>query len=313
MLYRIFLLSDAYYMGLVVNNKKLFKIKRLKRMETNDCLQNIWKIEQEILDVIHNICIKNNLKYSLAYGTLIGAVRHGGFIPWDDDIDIMMPREDYEKLIAIWDIEAPEGYILQNGRTDVDFTQNFTKIRKDHTTFLQDESEKNKKYHKGIFVDIFPGDRVASGKIARKLQYVACALNLLYSRGFTSGTSGVVGILERFLLKTSKKKYVERRDKCERFVRRWNGQLNSQYFFPSTIGCCREYYNSDLFANMKTILFNGREYLVVSDIDTTLRNCYGDYMKLPPEEERVWKHHPVLVNFYYNYEELIKKNPGEEK
>ena len=91
--------------------------------------RQIWATEQEILDVIHQVCTEYGLRYSLAYGTLIGAVRHKGFIPWDDDIDLMMPREDYEKLLAIWNEAAPKGYILQNTRTDPDFTQNFTKIR----------------------------------------------------------------------------------------------------------------------------------------------------------------------------------------
>lgn len=89
--------------------------------------RQIWATEQEILDVIHQVCTEYGLRYSLAYGTLIGAVRHKGFIPWDDDIDLIMPREDYEKLLAIWNEAAPKGYILQNTRTDPDFTQNFTK------------------------------------------------------------------------------------------------------------------------------------------------------------------------------------------
>ena len=78
--------------------------------------RQIWATEQEILDVIHQVCTEYGLRYSLAYGTLIGAVRHKGFIPWDDDIDLMMPREDYEKLLAIWNEAAPKGYILQNTR-----------------------------------------------------------------------------------------------------------------------------------------------------------------------------------------------------
>lgn len=86
--------------------------------------RQIWATEQEILDVIHQVCTEYGLRYSLAYGTLIGAVRHKGFIPWDDDIDLIMPREDYEKLLAIWNEAAPKGYILQNTRTDPDFTQN---------------------------------------------------------------------------------------------------------------------------------------------------------------------------------------------
>lgn len=273
--------------------------------QTSDQLQQqIWATEQEILDVIHQVCTEHGLRYSLAYGTLIGAVRHKGFIPWDDDIDLMMPREDYEKLLSVWDQSAPKGYILQNTRTDSDFTQNFTKIRKDHTTFLQDEAERAKHYHKGIFVDIFPGDRVAPGKLEKTVQYIACAINLLYSRGHTSGSGGLIGKAESILLKAPKKKYTIRRERAEKSIRRWNGNEALLYVFPNTIGCSRKFYPANLFEDMKTIEFNGKQYMCVADADTILRIEYGDYMQLPPKEERVWKHHPFLIDFEHNYEEL---------
>ena len=275
--------------------------------QTSDQLQQqIWATEQEILDVIHQVCTEHGLRDSLAYGTLIGAVRHKGFIPWDDDIDLMMPREDYEKLLAIWNEAAPKGYILQNTRTDPDFTQNFTKIRKDHTTFLQDESERAKHYHKGIFVDIFPGDRVAPSKLGKNVQYIACAINLLYSRGHTSGSGGLIGKAESILLKAPKGKYIIRRERAEKSIRRWNGNATLQYVFPSTIAWSRQYYPANLFENMRTIEFSGKQYMCISDYDSILRLDYGDYMQLPPEEERVWKHHPILIDFEHNYEELMQ-------
>lgn len=278
-----------------------------KAIQSLEQINGLWKTEQEILDVVHNICIEYRLCYSLAYGTLLGAVRHRGFIPWDDDIDLMMPREDYEKLLLIWDKAAPKEYILQNTRTDPDFTQNFTKIRKDHTTFLQNEAERMKHYHKGIFVDIFPGDRVPSGKIGQKMQYIACAVNLLYSRGYTSGSGGMIGKVEMALLKASKEKYAVRRERAEKKVRSWNGKESLQYVFSSTIGSSRKYYPANLFENMKTIEFNGKQYMCVADTDAILREEYGDYMQLPAEEERVWKHHPLLIDFEHNYEELTQK------
>lgn len=107
-------------------------------------LHRLWEVELEILDVIHDVCVKYNLRYTLAFGTLIGAVRHNGFIPWDDDIDIVMPRKDYDKLISVWNTDVPSGYILQFKENSPDFEQNFVKIRKDHTAFLQEESERVK-------------------------------------------------------------------------------------------------------------------------------------------------------------------------
>ena len=116
-------------------------------------LECVWKTELEIIDEIHRICLENNLKYSLAYGTLLGAVRHQGFIPWDDDIDIMMPREDYNKLLSIWNTAAKKEFIIQNKGVEPNFTQNFTKIRKNNTAYVQDDYELKRPYHTGIFVD----------------------------------------------------------------------------------------------------------------------------------------------------------------
>ena len=268
-------------------------------------IKQLWSVEQEILDVVHEVCQKHGLRYSLAYGTLIGAVRHKGFIPWDDDIDLVMPREDYERFLEVWKESAPEGYVLQNGRTDADFTQNFTKIRKDHTAFVQSETEKNVKYHKGVFVDIFPGDRVAQGSVARKIQYVLFAVSLLYSRGFASGSGGVIGLTEKILLLVPRKLHQPIRNWAEKTAQMWNKNENANFVFPSTIVDAGLHYPADMFSGLKTIDFGGKDYSCVADYDRILRVNYGDYMQLPPEEERTWKHHPLVLDFEHNYEELI--------
>ena len=169
-------------------------------MEEHNILRKVQEVELEILNVVHRVCVENHLKYSLAYGTLIGAVRHQGFIPWDDDIDICMPREDYDKFLKIWSRYNFKDYILQNIETDEDFTQNFTKIRKNHTTFLQPKEEQYK-YHKGFFIDIFPGDRVPDSKFKQKIQFVNIAINLLYSRKFKSSSNNkIISLVENTLL-----------------------------------------------------------------------------------------------------------------
>ena len=271
-------------------------------------LHSVWKIEQEILDVIDAVCKAHDLRYSLMYGTLIGAVRHGGFIPWDDDIDIMMPREDYNRLIEIWADVAPEGYILVNKNTNDDYTNNFTKIVKDHTTFLQDRGHCDKSFHKGIFVDIFPCDRIAPTTIGMKMQYFACAIDLLYTRGYTSGSKGLIGLTEKVLLSLPKFWRPIIRESAVHFYSKWNGHAVTPYMLPCTISSCKKKYPSTLFDDLETMEFNNKEYSVVSEADRVLRTEYGDYMKLPPVEERVWKHHPILIDFYHNYEEIDNQN-----
>ncbi len=260
-----------------------------------DYLSELWNVELEILDQIDSFCRSNGLKYSLAYGTLLGAVRHGGFIPWDDDIDVIMPRADYEFLLSNWNVP---GFILQNKRTNNDFDQNFTKIRKDHTAFIQDEHEKNVSYHTGIFVDIFPGDRVAPKGKARQQQFFYCALNLLYTREFTSGTKS--SIIEKILLSLPRKLRLEILKTSEKKIQAWN-RFDNQYFFPSTIKDAKVYFAPDLFDKMIDIPFEGKKYMCINDYDAYLRNCYGNYMCLPPEEERVLKHHPVFIDTESNY------------
>ncbi len=267
-------------------------------------IEHVWSAEQEILDVIHAFCKKHNLRYSLAYGTLLGAVRHHGFIPWDDDIDLIMPREDYSKLIQLWSQEVPSKYLLLNYYNAQDYTNNFTKIVKDHTTFLQSETQRSKHYHKGIFVDIFPADRIAPGRITGVMQYIACAVNLLYTREYTSGTGGLIGLTERILLGLPKAWHLPLRNFAEKQMCRWNGHANTAYIVPCTIRGCKHYYPSDSFDKISSVEFNSKSYCAFKDPDKILRTVYGDYMQLPPEEERVWHHHPILIDFEHNYEEL---------
>ena len=282
-------------------------MEKVKIMENYNELRKVQEVELEILNVVHQVCVENHLKYSLAYGTLIGAVRHQGFIPWDDDIDICMPREDYDKFLKIWSQYNFKDYILQNIETDEDFTQNFTKIRKNHTTFLQPKEEQYK-YHKGFFIDIFPGDRVPDSKIKQQFQFFNMAVNLLYSRKFKSGSSSkIISIVENILFlfpKSFQKKY---RKVSENIVKKFNFNSKLRYVFASTIGDAKIYYPSDIFENLVLTNFEGSQFYIFKDYDNCLRIQYGDYMQFPPEKERVWTHTPQIIDFHRNYEEIKRE------
>ncbi len=268
-------------------------------------LEDIWNVELEILDEIDRVCTENGLKYSLAYGTLLGAVRNKGFIPWDDDIDIMMPREDYDRLREIWSEKAKKEFLFQDDTLFDDLMNNFGKVRKDHTTFLQFESERTCSYHTGFFVDIFACDRLAPKGIRRELQRTGFAFSLLYNRGYTSGAKGIRGLAERvFLGLIPKRKYRRVCNALGRWSRRWNNDSTAQYVFPNDQTSLTRYYPADLFASLIRLPFQGKEYLAFKEYDKILRLRYGDYMQLPQEEERVWRHHPIIVDFEKNYGEL---------
>ncbi len=141
-------------------------------------------LQKAILNIaleFKRICVKHGLKYSLAYGTLIGAVRHKGFIPWDDDIDFLMPREDYEKFIELCKTELNPRFALRS-LAESDYIYHFIKID-DTTTTLKEHYNKDKNYKGGVYIDIFPIDVAPQSKFKRamflrKVKYLRFRRNL---------------------------------------------------------------------------------------------------------------------------------------
>ena len=124
----------------------------------NETVAGAQRVMLEILSAVHRICEENRITYFLDSGTLLGAVRHRGFIPWDDDVDIVMPRVDYEKFLKVAPASLPADLFLQNPETDPGFRMPFTKIRKHSTLLIESGETGEENYHHGIFIDIFPFD-----------------------------------------------------------------------------------------------------------------------------------------------------------
>lgn len=273
-------------------------------MNKEETLKEVKKAELNILSTVDDFCKKNNIKYSLAYGTLLGAVRHKGFIPWDDDIDIWMTRENYNKFIRVWEQNPVQGYILQNTDLEEDFSQNFTKIRKDNTAFIQTEEEKTTNYHKGIFIDIFPLDRVAKTPSKIAVQKLYAMLTMLFYRKYVPPTEkGLKKHISEFFLKiVSKSKYENARKYFENKYLFLSGDVDCSWLSNSTYRDLSIYYDSDMMDNYTFLQFEGRNFMSVSKWDHALKMQYGDYIQLPPEEDRVWKHHPIFIDLNNNYE-----------
>lgn len=270
----------------------------------DDIFTQVHEVELEIMDLVHKICQKYDIRYSLFYGTLLGAVRHGGFIPWDDDIDIAMPRAEFDRFIEIWNQEQPQGYILQRYETEEDYISTHAKIRKDHTAFIENEGEKQRKFHKGLFIDIFPLDHVAPSYLGQKCQFIAGMLNLLYSRGYKSGRKGLFNIVETVLLATNKKNYKKRFLKTAKMIRHWNDHEETDFLSPVALNDLYRHYPSTFFDDLQMVPFEDRHYYVTKEYDQVLTIRYGNYLELPPVEERVWTHHPLIVDFEHNYEDI---------
>lgn len=255
-------------------------------------LEEKKKILVSILSKVHNFCDENNLKYFLTGGTLIGAVRHKGFIPWDDDIDIYMPRNDYEEFLYKFNKES-ERYQLISLKTDGYYLP-FGKVIDTRTILIENVDSD---YKMGIYLDIFPLDNLSSNYNAALSLYkeVSFYRRLLAIKNATSDSKRKPYM--NFLLKVGKvvimpvsRKWIL--SKIDMISQKYREDTSSQY-----IGAiCAAFYGekeilkSEWFTERCLLEFEGGKFWAPKDYDAFLTQLYGDYMQLPPEEKRVTHH-----------------------
>ena len=257
---------------------------------SNSC--DLRKIQMDILTYVDAICSKNNIKYSISGGTLIGAVRHKGFIPWDDDIDIMLTRPEYNRLIkALTETYTTnQKYRILTHSIDKDFKFPYAKIV-DEDTILVENTRDSKNY--GVFIDVFPIDNVSTdgykATVAkmRKLYNILTLKKLVVERE-RSLWKNLTIIGSRLLLAPVSADWIIER--MEKFA----VQLNNEK--TDLMGCLvwgygeKEIVPSSVHDNHIYLPFEDRKYMAVKDYDVYLSHLYGDYMKLPPKEKQISHH-----------------------
>lgn len=245
--------------------------------------------ELEILREFRKFCDQFHLRYYLTAGTLLGAVRHQGFIPWDDDIDIAMPRRDYNMLQKLAG-KIPAGYFLQCAQTEPNFPYYFSKMRKDHTTVSEPILE-TIPMHQGIYIDIFPLDYCPDNdKIAmyffKAIELFGTAILSRVSQDFTCGYEKVyMRLLEMVLSKFPNKTLHFLREQTRRIFSLFSSgkrlcTVGGHHGFP------RESYCAEWFRNTVFIQFEEEDYPVPAGWMEILKNMYGDYMTPPEENQR---------------------------
>ena len=278
----------------------------------DETLRKLQLTELEILQVIDDFCKKHDIRYSLYAGTLLGAVRHQGFIPWDDDLDICMERAEYERFLQTWEKEGPRGYVLMNKENAPGFDQSFTKIRKEHTTFMQKAWEAGL-FPTGIFVDVFPVDRVPDGKMNRLWFRFVCLSYLVFTREFIppqgSGLQKLVARALLFCVRGDNRRRL--RGRLLRYITKRDQDRSLHMVMTETKAAAGRILPADLMDDFVTLSFEGQGFMCTAQWKPFLEIKYDDYMRLPPESERKWGHPPIVLSFTHDYEELQRKTDSD--
>lgn len=268
------------------------------------------KRHQQAMDALlrefDRVCRALDIPYVLFAGTLLGAVRHGGFIPWDDDLDVMMLRSDYDRFLREADrVLDREKFFLQK-----EFSEHwplfFSKLRLNNTTCLEKYHPKDEKMHQGIYMDIFPLDNAFSTEFGRKCQFLASKVVIakaLDARGYdTDSKIKKLFMAACRLVPTAPFLRLSKAGKPD------SPMVHS--FFGAASGYEKNVYERALFSERGTAVFEGRSYPVPAEYDTLLHTLYGDYMQLPPPEERVCKQHAILVDTDRSWEQYLHYRDG---
>jgi lipopolysaccharide cholinephosphotransferase len=276
------------------------KNKELMKEYNDEELRKLQLTELDILIEVIKICKQHNITYFLWGGTALGAERHQGFIPWDDDLDIVMLRTDYNRFLQIAPKLLPGDLFLQTHETDRETPFYFAKVRKNNTIFLENYV-KNKKMHHGIYIDILvldnvPEDAKKRNAFIRKNRlmtqlYLAKYIYKTFNPKNNFFKKGIRIILHILLIPISAE-YLYK--KLDQFVQKYN-DFNTGYLKSSGIDNSEIFQVSD-FAGTKDVKFESIIAAVPIENHRILTYRYGDYMKIPPVEKR-YNHRPVKIEF----------------
>lgn len=266
--------------------------------------ETLRKVQLTLLEIakeIKRVCEENNIRYFLYRGTFLGAVRHQGFIPWDDDMDFAMLREDYEKFCRIAPEKLGEKFVFQNWYTSRNYAQPFGKVRKRGTLYI--EAKSGNLEENGLYVDIYPLDFAPEGEadraaLAKKLVHLF-RLKLMQGgykpwmeedRILWVKRIGYVAYQAASLL-VSRKKLIQIYEDAALAVKD-SDTLYEQSALPVAYYFDREHYRETAMYPFEDTYFPGPK-----DYDAVLRSLYNDYMTLPPEDKRENRHQIGTLDF----------------
>ena len=271
-------------------------------MERHIDSTRLKSVELDILRTFISVCEKSSLKYYLLGGSCLGAVRHNGFIPWDDDIDVGLPRADYNKFMKIGQSLLPSYYFLQNHMTDPEYYVNFAKIRDSRTTFIE-SSLKNLRINHGVYIDVFPLDyyhEKGDGIFRIKDLLFKGRESVEYSCDYSIKMKMLQFV--SCIVCPSVKTAVKKRDELMQ-------SLSSGDLYANICGAWgkKEITPVEWFGNGYTVTFEDLKVTIPQMFHEYLTKLYGDYMTFPPVEKRVGHHHTEVIDLDRPYTDYIQQ------
>ena len=273
--------------------------KRIIKSKRELTLEEIHSATLNIMDYIHDLCAKNGIKYYLGYGTLLGAVRHQGFIPWDDDFDIQIPRKDFNKFCRIMLNEKNNHIKLVNRANTEGYT--FAIPRVVDSRFYYQSTQKNSNKIKnpdmGIFIDVYPFDNYGNKEetaryLLNKIERIN-GMYAIYMNGFSlrGWSRSIIRMPLHFFLRIIYGRHYNSKvdsriykiiEKHTKDTDKYIGQVTWER------GCNQ--FNKEWFAERVLVPFEDRQFWVPKGYDMILKKSYGNYMELPPQNQRVSTH-----------------------
>lgn len=264
-------------------------MRKMTLAESKECGVNILK-------EVHNFCVENNIKYSLGFGTLLGAIRHKGYIPWDDDIDLIMPREDYERFIALFGNELYGVKSLEHSNF---YYLPWAKVYDKRTSIVQ-EGKFPRGFEIGLNIDVFPldyfYDKEVFCKVRKKERKFLLSLRL--SLVNSNKIANFKGLIKRIISLIFGYNQTKKAEKVNDFVRKNNDVSKPQtvLVFDEMMSYKPYVFPIDLFSEIIEVEFENCRFNSIKKYHEFLSVCYGDYMQLPPLEKR--KPHHTFTSYY---------------
>lgn len=272
--------------------------------------QSVRDVQDKILETmkyIDKLCREHKIVYYIMGGTALGAVRHGGFIPWDDDLDIFMTPDQYTKFKDVFEKQKSKDFVLQEWRTDSKYLE-YAKIRMNGTTFIEEHFKDRKEMHHGIYVDIMILHKVPENKLIQKMVYCESKFVTLYGlsqRNWVPKSKSQALVLKSLKIIPCK---LMARIAYSHIYRYDDKSKNYKYCYWITPAKFRNgLFDASFFEKPVDVPFEDTVLLGSEKIKEYLAYRYGDYMKLPSEEQRKAAVHAMIFDTQKDYTEYLGK------